>query len=182
VLLDLGTHLADQALRLFGKPDAITATVLCERAWASADDGFEIRLRYPGFTVALGANSLSLPSGPRFHLRGSRGNYWKYGLDPQEAALNQVTRITDLDWGLEPEENWGTLHEDVNGGTESRPIETLRGDYRRFYAALRDALLGKAPPPATAVEAWRTARLLEWAQESSSRRCEIACEWNEEPQ
>ncbi len=181
VLLDLGTHLTDQALRLFGKPEAIAATVLCERAWARVDDGFEIRLRYPGFTVALGANSLSLPAGPRFHLRGSRGNYWKYGLDPQEAALNRVTQISSPDWGLEPQENWGMLHVDANGGAVRRPVETLRGDYRRFYAGLRDALLGKALLPATAVEAWRTARLLEWAQESSSRRCEIAFDWSEEP-
>lgn len=182
VLLDLGTHLADQALALFGKPQAVSADILCERSWARVDDGFEIRLRYAGFTVALAANSLSLPAGPRFHLRGSRGNYWKHGLDPQEAALNLLTRIADPAWGREPEADWGTLYLDLGAGPAKQPVETLPGDYRRFYAGLRDALEGNSAPPATAVEAWRTARLLEWARESSARRSEVACDWSDEPQ
>ncbi len=71
VLLDLGTHIADQALTLFGKPESFAADVLCEREWARANDAFTLRLRYPGFTVVLGANSLSSPPRPRFHLRGT---------------------------------------------------------------------------------------------------------------
>ena len=181
VLLDLGAHIADQALTLFGRPEAVSAQVFREREWARASDGFEIRLRYPGFVVVLGSNSLSLPAGPRFHLRGAKGNYWKHGLDPQEAALNKVTRIDDPNWGREPQKEWGTLHVDVGSGTITHPVEPIPGDYRRYYAGVRDALLGKAEAPVKAVEAWRTARLLEWAQESSDRRCEIACDWSTEP-
>ncbi len=182
VLLDLGTHIADQALALFGKPQAVSADLLHEREWARANDGFEIRLRYPGFRVGLSANSLSLPAGARFHLRGSKGNYWKYGVDPQEAALNRVTRIQDPAWGREPQSDWGNLHVDISGGTVTRPVEPVSGDYRLYYAAVRDALLGKAPLPVTPVEAWRTARLLEWAVESSESRREIACDWSSEPE
>ena len=105
VLMDLGTHVADQALALFGAPQAVAADVLCEREWARANDAFAIRLRYPGFSVVLGANSLSAPPRPRFHLRGTKGNFWKWGLDPQEAALNQATSITDPAWGKEPAAN-----------------------------------------------------------------------------
>lgn len=181
VLVDLGTHLVDQALALFGKPDAVWAEVLYEREWAKASDGFEIRLRFPGFTAALGANSLSLPPGPRFRLRGTKGNYIKLGLDPQEAALNQVTRIQDPAWGREPQSAWGTLQVDIGGGTVTQPVQTLTGDYRLYYAAVRDALLGKAPAPLKAVEAWRTARILEWAAESSEQRREIRCDWTNEP-
>ncbi len=181
VLLDLGTHLADQALILFGKPEAVSADLLCERAWARANDGFEIRLRYPGFRAVLAANSLSQPAGPRFHLRGSKGNFWKYGLDPQEAALNRVTRIEDPAWGREPESAWGTVHVDAGGGAVTRLVEPVPGDYRLYYAALRDAVLGKAPLPVAPVEAWRTARLLEWAIESSESRREIHCDWSSEP-
>ena len=181
VLLDLGTHLADQALVLFGKPVAIRAELLREREWARVNDGFEIRLRYPEFSVTLGSNSLSLPAGPRYHLRGTKGNYWKYGLDPQEAALNKITRIDDPHWGREPQKDWGMLHVDVSGGTVTYPIESIPGDYRRYYAGIRDALLGKGPVPATALEAWRTARLLEWAEESSEKQCEIVCDWSGEP-
>lgn len=182
VLVDLGTHLVDQALVLFGKPQSVWAEVLWEREWVAVNDGFEIRLRYDGFTAALGANSLSMPPGPRFRLRGARGNYLKLGLDPQEAALNLVTRIDDPQWGREPQSAWGTLHVDIGGGTVTRPVETLTGDYRLYYAALRDALLGKAPAPVKAVDAWRTSRVLEWAVESSEQRREIRCDWSGEPQ
>jgi predicted dehydrogenase len=181
VMLDLGTHVADQALMLFGKPHAVSAEVLLERHWARANDGFEIRLRYSSFTVVLGANCLSLPAAPRYLLRGTKGNYWKHGVDPQEAALNEVVRIEDPDWGRESESAWGVLHVDVNGGIVTQPIQTLVGDYRKYYEGVRDALLGKCEPSVKPVEAWRTARLLEWAQESSDRHCEVTCDWSAEP-
>jgi predicted dehydrogenase len=182
VLLDLGTHITDQALALFGKPEAMAADVRCEREWARANDAFTIRLRYPGYTVVLGANSLSSPPGPRFHLRGARGNYLKLGLDPQEAALNKVTRIGDADWGQEPAANWGTLSVDVDGGMVTRPVAPIPGDYRLYYAGVRDALLGTGPAPVAARDAWRVARLLEWAVESSEQRREIVCDWRGEPE
>jgi len=181
VLLDLGTHLADQALTLFGKPEAVSAEVLCEREWARACDSFTLRLRYPGFWAVLGANCLTTPSRPRFHLRGANGNYWKSGLDPQEAALNKITRIDDPDWGKEPTAEWGTLHVDVNGSNVTRPVEPVTGDYRFYYAGVRDALLGKSPAPVAALAAWRVARLMEWALESSNQRREIICDWSKEP-
>ncbi|MGD0680693.1 MAG: Gfo/Idh/MocA family oxidoreductase [Terracidiphilus sp.] len=181
VLLDLGSHLADQALTLFGKPDAVSAEILCEREWARACDSFTLRLRYPGFLVVLGANCLTTPARPRFHLRGTKGNYLKLGLDPQEAALNKVTRIDDPAWGKEPAAEWGNLILDVNGSTITKSIEPIPGDYRLYYAGVRDALLGKSPAPVPAVAAWRVVRLLEWALESSDKRREIICDWREEP-
>jgi predicted dehydrogenase len=182
VLQDLGTHLADQALALFGKPEAVAAEALCERDWARACDSFTIRLRYPGFSAVLGANCLTSPPRHRFHLRGTKGNYWKSGLDPQEAALNQVSRITDPAWGEEPAPEWGTLLVAENGKTVARPVQPIPGNYRLYYAGVRDALLGGGPFPVTAHDAWRTARLLEWAAESSEKRREIICDWSEKPQ
>jgi predicted dehydrogenase len=182
VLLDLGTHLVDQALTLFGKPSTVSAEILCEREWARACDSFTLRLRYPGLWVVLGANCLTTPARPRFHLRGTKGNYWKLGLDPQEAALNKVTRIDDPNWGKESAAEWGTLHVDVNGSIVTRSIEPIPGDYRLYYAGVRDALLGKPPAPVSAMAAWRVARLLEWALESSEKRREIPCDWSGEPE
>ncbi len=181
-LLDHGPHLADQALALFGKPEAVSADVRRERDGAGSNDAFNIRLRYPGMNVILGANSLSLPAGPRFHLRGTGGNYWKSGVDPQEAALAKITRIDDPEWGQEPAAAWGALNVGVDAGTISTPVRPVSGDYRRFYAGVRDALLGKAPAPVQAIDAWRVVRLLEWAAESSERRCEVTCDWSEEPE
>jgi predicted dehydrogenase len=181
VLLDLGTHIADQALTLFGKPEAVSAEVVRERDGMGANDAFTVRLHYPGLVVTLGANSLSFPPAPRFHIRGTKGNYWKLGLDPQEAALNRVTRITDPDWGQELASEWGTLHVDIQGGTVTRPVSPIAGNYRRFYEGVRDALLTKSAAPVAAADAWRVARVLEWAMESARERREIACDWTGEP-
>ena len=182
VLLDLGTHLVDQALVLFDKPHAVGAEVLRERDGDGANDAFTLRLRYDRFLVTLGANALSSPAGARFHARGTRGNYRKKGVDPQEAALGKLTRIPAADWGREPEHNWGMLHVDVDGGMVTRPVSTLPGDYRRYYEGIRNALTGNAPPPVTPAEAWRVARILEWARQSSGERREIDCDWTGEPE
>jgi len=180
-LLDLGPHLADQVLLLFGKPEAVSADVKRERDGEGSVDAFSLRLRYPGLSVTLASNCLSALARPRFHLRGTKGNYWKWGLDPQEAALNKVARIDSSAWGEEPAANWGTLSVGVDGGMVTRPVEPIPGDYRLYYAGVRDALLGKAPAPVTGLDAWRVARLLEWAAESSEKRREIICDWSLEP-
>jgi predicted dehydrogenase len=181
LLLDLGTHLADQPLALFGNPEAVDAEIKRERDGEGANDCFTLRLRYPGMTVVVSANTLSTLERPRYHLRGTKGNYWKRGVDPQEAALSRVTRVGDGPWGQEPTADWGTLCVDVDGGQVTRPIESIPGDYRLYYAIVRDALLGKGPVPVSALAAWRVARLLEWAAESAEQRREVVCNWSEEP-
>jgi predicted dehydrogenase len=181
LLLDLGPHLADQPLELFGKPAAVDAEVRRERDGEGSDDSFTLRLRYPGLSVILSANNLSSLARPRFHLRGTKGNFWKWASDLQEAALNKITRIDSPTWGQEPAANWGTLTVDADGAMVTRPVESIPGDYRLFYAGMRDALLGKAAVPVPAVAAWRVVRLLEWAKESSEQRREIPCDWSEEP-
>lgn len=182
VLHDLGTHLVDLALVLFGKPESVSAEVDRERDGEGANDAFGIRLRYSGFRVGLGANMLSSPAGPRFLLRGTRGNFRKTGLDPQEAALNKVTRIESPEWGKESPGEWGNLNAAVDGAMVSRPVETLAGDYRQYYERVRDALLGRGEPPVHAADAWRVARILEFAQQSSAERREITCDWSGEPE
>ena len=181
LLLDLGTHLADQPLALFGNPEAVDAEIKRERDGEGANDCFTLRLRYPGMTVVVSANTLSTLERLRYHLRGTKGNYWKRGVDPQEAALSRITRVGDGPWGQEATADWGTLCVDVDGGQVTRPIESIPGDYRFYYAIVRDALLGKGPAPVSALAAWRVARLLEWAAESAEQRCEVVCNWSEEP-
>jgi predicted dehydrogenase len=181
VLLDLGTHLMDQALVLCGKPLAVSADVLRERDGDGSDDAFSIRLRYDRCFVTLGANALSAPSGTRYHVRGTRGNFRKKGVDPQEAALNKITHITATNWGQEPNTEWGLMYVDVEGGMVSRPVATVAGDYRTYYAGVRDAVLGERDVPVAAIDAWRVARILEWARESSTQRREIECDWSDAP-
>jgi len=183
ILYDLGTHIVDQVLTLFGQPATVGAEILRERDGEGSNDSITIRLHYlTGFSVTLGANCLSSLARPRFHLRGTRGNFWKWGLDPQEDALNAITKITDANWGQEPSDHWGTLSVETDGKLETRPEPSVTGDYRIFYAGVRDVLLGNATaPPVTPTEAWRVARILEIAKQSSAESRDIECDWSGEP-
>jgi len=187
MLQDLGPHLVDQALALFGLPEAVSSEVLRERDGDGPNDSFTIRLRYPRLMVTLGSNLLSLTAKPRYRARGTSGGYVKLGVDLQEAALTKITRIENRAgegsaWGQEPTSAWGLLYVDIDGGKVSRPVPAVVGDYRLYYAGVRDALLGKALFPVTGLDGWRVARLLEWAVESSEKRCEVACDWSSEPE
>ncbi|HWA93430.1 MAG TPA: Gfo/Idh/MocA family oxidoreductase [Terracidiphilus sp.] len=182
LLFDLGTHLIDQALHLFGYPDFVGAEVKKERDGEGATDAFTVRLHYyTGLTVNLSANLLSTQPRPRFHLRGTRGNFVKWGLDGQEAALGSITRIDNPHWGVEPEETWGTLAVGNEGTIESSKPQPIPGDYRAFYAGVRDAILNNGPVPVAALDAWRTVRVLEYALESSAKGGNIECNWSVVP-
>jgi len=182
VLLDLGTHLVDQALELFGLPDAVSAEVGRERDGEGPDDSFTLRLGYPQFSVIVSSNCLSSLPRPNVYLRGTKGNFWKWGLDPQEEALKTITKIEDESWAREPSSSWGTLATGEDGSMVTSQVEPVYGDYRLYYAGIRDALLAKTPPPVPALAAWRVAHLIEWARSSSEQRREISCEWREEPE
>lgn len=183
LLFDIGTHLVDQSLVLFGLPGSVGAETRRERDGDGSNDSFTIRLHYmTGFSATLSSNLLSSLAKPRFHLRGTRGNFWKWGLDPQEEALSKITRIESSTWGQEPQNQWGTLSLGVDGDPVAKPVPTEIGDYRRFYSEVRDALLGTPSKElATATDAWRGARILEWAKQSSDEHRDIECDWSSEP-
>ena len=175
ILFDLGPHLIDQALVLFGDPTGIWAEVRTERPGARADDAFDLHLAYGtgGPSVWLRATMSAATPGARFIVHGMGvdspegpgGASWvKWGLDPQEAALKAGDTFATPGFGYEPEAGWGTLA--TADGAEER-IETEPGDYRRYYAGVRDAILEHKPPPVTAADAWKTLRLVELARESS---------------
>ena len=163
ILYDLGPHLVDQALTLFGQPEAIAADVRMERDDAVVDDAFDILLRFRKLTVLLRATMLACAPGPRFVLNGTLGSYIKYGMDPQEEALKAGRQPGDSGWGEEDPSHWGTLTLAEGGGIVSRAVPTEPGDYRAFYANVRDAIHGKAPLAVTAEQATRVIRLLELA-------------------
>ena len=173
---DLGPHLIDQALMLFGPPQAVFADIRSEREGARMDDAFDVRLYYPNHSVVLRATCMALVPGARFAVYGNRGCYIKNGLDPQEDLLKRGERFGSPAWGTEPAKNWGTLTIDDGGSLVSMPIETRAGDYRGYYANVRDAILGRAPLAVTGSQAWRVVRVLELAIESSRKRAVLACD------
>jgi predicted dehydrogenase len=181
LLFDLGAHLVDQALALFGAPDTITASVRMDRDGTAIEDAFHITLSYarPNGKRLLAhcrTSYLACANAPRFLLHGTKGSFRKYGLDPQEPALVGGAKVPaegspDV-WLQEPEQAWGTLTVAPNPATpeklaESR-VKTEVGDYRGFYENVRDAILGGAPLALTAEDGYRVIRLLELARRSSS--------------
>lgn len=176
LLYDLGSHIIDQALALFGVPEAITADIRLDRDIGATDDAFDIRLAYIGeteknLTVLLRSTMTAAIPGARFTLHGTNGSYVKFGLDPQEPAIEAGIQIGSPGWGEEPEANWGSLRlaEGNEPGilSETR-VPTEPGDYRGYYANVRDAILGDAPLAVSGVDAWRTTRIIELARQSSA--------------
>lgn len=175
MLFDLGPHLVDQALVLFGVPEAITASVRRDRDHTDIEDAFDITLHYPRLLAHCRASWLACNASPRFLLHGTKGSFKKYGLDPQEPALiggAKVPRMGEGDWLGEPEADWGVLTvapDAANPGTVIKePVRTENGDYRLYYANVRDAINGAAELVVKPEDAYRVIRLLEMARESSA--------------
>jgi scyllo-inositol 2-dehydrogenase (NADP+) len=190
VLFDLGAHMVDKALVLFGVPASVWASVRIEREGARSDDAFDLYLHYPashgqaepsGLSVWLRATCLGRSPGARFTLNGTQGTFRKFGMDPQEAHLLAGDVFSSKPWGVEGPEHWGTLTLDEGGEPVSTRIATEAGDYRGYYVNIRDAMHGNAALEVTPLQAWRTMRVLEMALESSRSGNTIACDWTQEP-
>lgn len=181
-LYDLGSHLVDQALTLFGAPESVTALVRIERPDAVIDDSFDIFLEYEQprpFTVVLRATMTACAPGPRFLLHGTRGSFTKYGLDPQEDQIKAGTTFDSPDFGQDAEGHWGELR--LCDANATRRVPTLPGDYRGYYANVRDALTEKAKLAVTPEQAWRTTRLIELARESAGQGRRLRVDFSKQP-
>jgi len=174
LFFDLGVHLLDQAMLLFGLPEAITADIRVERTGAVVDDAFDVVLHYPQMRALLRAGMMAIAPDLRFVVRGEHGAFVKYGSDPQEMSLKRGEIPRDKDWGREPKDNWGVLHTPNGDKVATESVETTPGDYRLFYSNLRDAILGKAALEVNPQQMLNVMNALELAQESSRNRCTIA--------
>ena len=160
VLFDLGSHLVDQALVLFGQVDDVYAEVERRRPGAQVGDDAFVSLRHAcGVRSHLWMSHVAAQPGPRMRVLGTEAAYVKWGLDPQEEALRDGARPGDAEWGREPAERWGVL-----GSAEgARPVETEAGAYGRFYQEVAAAVREGGPPPIAAGEAVAGLEILEAA-------------------
>ncbi|MER5873423.1 Gfo/Idh/MocA family oxidoreductase [Streptomyces sp. NPDC002044] len=170
LLYDLGSHVVDQALVLFGPAVRVYAEADTRRPGAATDDDTFIALTHAnGVRSHLYVSATTAQLGPRMRVLGSRAGYVKYGLDPQEGALREGLRPgTDAAWGEEPEHLWGRLgcgESPLTGG--GTPVPTVPGDYPAYYAAVAAALRTGGPAPVTAYEAAHCLDVLEAARTSS---------------
>jgi predicted dehydrogenase len=143
LLYDLGPHLIDQTLLLFGLPDSVQATLAKQRRGARTDDFFQLVLRYGEMVATLEASSLVSGGTARFALHGERASVVKQKPDIQEDQLRAGVLPGSQDWGLDPDD--AVLYEGATGNT--RALKAARGDQRGYYVALREALHGRAPNP-----------------------------------
>ncbi|QQV79435.1 oxidoreductase (plasmid) [Sphingomonas aliaeris] len=167
--LDLGPHLVDQALVLFGVPDGVTADIATFRAGATAPDYFHVILRYPTRRVILHSSKVAKDHDLRFVVHGTKGTWIKHGIDPQEAATVAGTLPGGDDWGrsFKP----GVLTLDASSTPAS--VFDLPGNYRLFWGQLAAAIRGHGPNPVPADEALAVMEVLEAALESSLERREM---------
>jgi scyllo-inositol 2-dehydrogenase (NADP+) len=171
VLLDIGTHLIDQAQVLFGLPLMITSDIRMQREFAKVDDNFELILHYDDLKVTLKAGMLVRKESPRFILYGTEGSFVKYGLDPQEKAMRKgLVPSREENWGIEAPEQWGSLVTQVSGLKLEGRIETLAGNYPAYYQNVADAITGRAELFVKPEEARNTIRIIELAVESNQQK------------
>ncbi|MEK4497610.1 oxidoreductase [Bacillus sp. FSL R12-0069] len=163
ILYDLGSHLIDQALSLFGKPNAISADVIKQRPGAEIDDYFHIILHYGVKRITLHSSSYVKQAGPHFTLHGEKGSIVKYGMDSQEEQLKNGTKPGDKGYGVDDEVNFATLE------TEERldRIPTEVGCYDMYYKGIRDSILSGEKLPVTAKDGLEVIKLIQLAIESS---------------
>ncbi|CAG5069563.1 putative oxidoreductase YdgJ [Dyadobacter sp. CECT 9623] len=165
-LYNLGPHLIDQALVLFGEPETVTADVRAVRPNSEIDDYFDIRLGYKDKLVIVKSSLMVYENKLRYVLHGTKGSFIKGGLDPQEETLRKDILPDTQPWGVEPEDRWGTLYSEG----ASAIIESEAGDYASFYQNVYDAIVNNAELAVKPEEILRTTRVIDLAIQSSDEK------------
>ncbi|MEO7800446.1 MAG: oxidoreductase [Ginsengibacter sp.] len=171
ILYDLGSHLIDQALDLFGLPKAVTADLRCQREGSKVTDNFEVVLHYDRVKYSMKAGMLVKENLPRFSVFGTQGSFTKYGLDVQEEALKAgLTPLTKTNWGVESEATWGRINTEYNGVHVTGKVESGVSNYADFYKNVYNAIANNEPLKVTAEQARNTIRIIELAIQSQAER------------
>jgi len=174
MLYDLGPHLIDQAVNLFGLPEAVTADLRRQRESTKIVDNFELILHYSQLKVTLKSGMLVKIPSPRFVLLGDCGSFVKYGIDVQEEDLvNGLTPMNKKNWGQEPEAQYGSYSVEFGGMNMRGVIESERGDYREYYRNVYRSLIGEAKPAVTPQQARNTIKIIEQALVSNETKSTV---------
>lgn len=172
-LYDLGSHLIDQALQLFGMPDAVFADIRIVRAISKVDDYFDLLLYYPKLRVRIKSSYQVREPLPGYVLHGSKGSFIKPKTNVQEVALQAGEVPTADNWGLEPESERGLLHTEKNGKIIREYIKSEQGNYGEYYDGIYNAIRNDKPVPVTAAEGLNVIKIIEVAFKSSIKDSRI---------
>ncbi len=166
VLYDLGSHLIDQALQLFGMPEKVFADIRITRPLSEVDDYFELLLYYPNLRVRLKAGYFVREALPGYILHGTKGSFIKAKTDVQEIMLQAGNMPGGKDWGTEPESEKGLLHTDIDGKIVREYITSEQGNYGDYYHGIYEAIRNNKPVPVTAEEGEKVIKIIQAAFES----------------
>jgi len=170
ILFNLGSHLIDQALVLFGMPEAVFADIRKQRTGSLVDDLFDLNLFYPGLKVTLKGSYLVREAGPRFVLNGTEGSFVSQHTDPQEAALIDGRFPDEPGWGTQSEDKWGILNTSIGNLHYRGRVETLPGCYQAFYSLLYDTIVHGKPVAVDPQDSLRGIRIITAAHRSNENR------------
>jgi scyllo-inositol 2-dehydrogenase (NADP+) len=173
ILYNLGSHLLDQVLLLFGMPSYVDARLGIQRTGGRVIDFYDIRLEYNGLNVIAKSSYLVKEPGPMYRINGTEGSFVKFGIDPQEQALKEKKIPGGADWGKEPEEFWGKLNTSGSGKDRVELIETIPGNYLAFYDSVYSSIKEGHPPAVRPEESRDVIKIIEACIESSAKRCAI---------
>lgn len=167
---NLGSHLIDQAVQLFGLPNAVFADIDTLRDGSEVDDYFFIHLFYPQLKVTLRSGFLIMMESPRFYVHGTSGSFVKHGFDPQEALLKAGVKPNLLGWGMEESADWGEIQTEEGGIGLSQKIVSERGNYLAFYDEIYAALRSGTVPSTSARNVLPVIRIIEAAFQSCEEK------------
>jgi scyllo-inositol 2-dehydrogenase (NADP+) len=169
-LYDLGSHLIDQAIQLFGMPEAVFGDMAILRPVSKVDDYFEVLLFYPGLRVRLKASYLAREAVPSFVIHGSKGSFLKTRADVQEAALQALQLPGNNDWGKEPDSERGFLHTEQNDELVKQYVATEQGNYLKYYDSLYAAITSGKQPAVTGEDGLKVITLIKAAFKSHEEK------------
>jgi predicted dehydrogenase len=169
-LYDLGSHLIDQALELFGMPEKIFADIFSMRPISKVDDYFELILYYQNFRVRLKASYQVRELLPGYILHGSKGSFIKAKADVQESKLLKGEKPSNANWGIEPVELAGILHTDINGKIIREQFVSEKGNYMEYYQGISDSIKHGQPLPVSALNGLDVIKIIEAAFKSNEEK------------
>ena len=170
ILYNLGSHMLDQVIVLFGMPQTISAKIGIQRLGGKVDDFYDLRLTYPDLNVIVKSSYLVREPGPQYIIHGVKGSFVKYGIDPQEEALKQGQIPGRAGWGLEPEQYWGKLNTEINGLHVEGKIETLPGNYLGYYQNIYECIREGKDLAVKPEQAMQVIQLIEIAMKSNKEQ------------
>jgi predicted dehydrogenase len=168
-LKDLGPHVIDQMLCLFGMPDAVFADIRITREHSQVDDYFDILLYYPDFRARLKAGFFVREANPSYIVHGKKGSFLKPRGDVQEDELKLGKKPNLSTWGTEQAGNEGFLHTEIDGKIIKEKVPTLQGNYYDFFDGVYQAIANDLVEPITAQDGVNVMRIIEAAFQSNEQ-------------